>query len=172
LKRKSQEKVLVKKKDNMEDERDAKMMFRYKFTDACMEELNAFAKLHQYDDRHDFKEAWTEWTESQEELILSETERLNQLGYSGDVLDKMFKSARYYFRKKPLVVTVPKERKKYDKADRDILESIDNHVQEHLREKPSAGFLDFCEKHPEVDKDDSKVKKTYKNRHYSASLKL
>ena len=56
-------------------------IYRYKFTNEFTDELFKFSKIHQYDHRTDFKEAWKEWTESQQELILSETERLNQLGY-------------------------------------------------------------------------------------------
>ena len=34
------------------------VIYRFKFTEQFMEELYKFSKIHQYDDRKDFKEAW------------------------------------------------------------------------------------------------------------------
>ena len=58
----------------------AKVIFRYKFNDLFAEQLYEFSKIHQYDDRTTFKEAWTEWTEVNDELIDSEVKRLTELG--------------------------------------------------------------------------------------------
>ena len=68
-------------------------IFRYKFTQEFMDELYQFSKIHQYDDRHGFKEAWTEWVEINEDTINAEIRRINELGYNGDIVDKMFKRA-------------------------------------------------------------------------------
>lgn len=76
------------------------IIYRFKFTENFMTELYKFSKIHQYDDRKDFKEAWKIWTEENDDIIELEMCRMLRLGYNGDVLDKMFKSARYYFRKK------------------------------------------------------------------------
>lgn len=76
------------------------LIYRFKFTEEFMQELYTFSKIHQYDDRTDFKEAWIVWMNDQNELISSEQERMISLGYHGDILEKMYKSARYYFRKK------------------------------------------------------------------------
>ena len=38
-------------------------IFRYKFTDEFMEDLFKFSKIHQYDHRSVFKEAWIIWTQ-------------------------------------------------------------------------------------------------------------
>ena len=84
-------------------------------------------------------------------------------------MEKMYKSARYYFRKKPLVSTIPKERRQYSKADREILRDMDEHAKENKREKPSVGFEKYCELHPELDKDEPGLKKKYKNRHFIAT---
>jgi len=75
-------------------------IFRFKFSDCFVNELYKFSKIHQYDHRKDFKSAWDTWLEENEELVNEETQRLSRLGYDGDAEDKMFKSARYYFRKK------------------------------------------------------------------------
>ena len=71
------------------------LIFRYKFTEEFMGELYKFSKIHQYDERNDFKEAWNLWKQDNDEIIDEETNRLKRLGYNGDVIDKMFKSGRY-----------------------------------------------------------------------------
>ena len=75
---------------------------RFEFSDELMNELEMFSKIHQFDDRKVFKDAWKEWTQKERihHLILLESNRLESAGYNGDVLKKMFESARYYFRKK------------------------------------------------------------------------
>jgi hypothetical protein len=88
-------------------------IYRYKFTDDFTKELYKFSKIHQYDHRKDFKDAWQIWTEENENLVDSEVRRLANLGYDGDILDKMFKSARYYFRKKDTSRKEPQKRRVY-----------------------------------------------------------
>ena len=81
-------------------------IFRFKFTEEFMEELHNFSKIHQYDHRKDFKDAWVKWTEENQDIIAKEVDRLVAMGYPNEddiVDDKMFKSARYYFRKKSTV---------------------------------------------------------------------
>ena len=43
--------------------------FRFKFSDEFITELSQFAKIHQFDDRHAFKDAWNSWVEDNEELV-------------------------------------------------------------------------------------------------------
>ena len=47
-------------------------IYRFKFTQEFMDEIHKFAKVHQYDDRHIFKEAWTIWLEVNNELVEGE----------------------------------------------------------------------------------------------------
>jgi hypothetical protein len=173
--------------DIINEECDCKIIniHRYKFTQAFMDELYEFSKIHQFDDRKLFKEAWTIWLEESDTLIQNEQERMNNLGYEGDVLDKMFKSARYYFRKKSSIKPEPKERRKYISVKRELLEEMDNHIVGGLNNKnkykPSEGFDDFCQKNTETLKKEietliekniesseimAKIKKTYKNRYF------
>jgi hypothetical protein len=168
-------------------------IFRFKFTQDFMDLLFEFSKVHQYDNRKDFKEAWKTWTDENEEVIDEETERLNMMGYRGDVIDKMFKSARYYFRKKTTDKKKPKERRDYICVGKDLLESMDAHIQrciENADYKPSIAFLNFCND-PEnklvlqkevlhfhemnihnVDFIQDKIKKTYKNRYFISTVEL
>ena len=83
-----------------QEQEQTQPIYRYKFEEQFMIELYNFSKIHQYDDRKEFKSAWNVWTEENTELIEHETRRLTNLNYDGDVKDKMFRSARYYFRKK------------------------------------------------------------------------
>lgn len=164
------------------------------------DEFHHFAKLHQYDTLGDFKEAWDIWTTEHADLIRAETDRLIQLGYKGDVMDKMFKSVRYYFRKKTQslsnVITPPSEtphppiavaRKKppkgyYLRIPSEYIDLMDRHIQMRPDAKPSDGFIDFLQMHPNmvvgliqqlrekgidnVQEIEKKIKKTYKNRYY------
>ena len=93
--------------------------YRYKATTEITERLNVFAKTYQHSKREDFKDAWKIWIELNAELIQSETERLESCGYKGDIVDKMFKSARYYYRNK--TPTEPKIKKEYENISSLIL---------------------------------------------------
>jgi len=160
-------------------------IFRFKFTEDFMKELYHFSKVHQYDLRKDFKEAWEKWVEENNEIISEESRRLSTLGYDGDVLVKMFKSARYYFRKKDDLKREPKQRRAYISVNPELLALIDNHINENIGQngyQPKTGFADFCNKNEAILKDvadkiasigisdkqtiETKFKKTYKNRYF------
>ena len=160
-------------------------IFRFKFTEAFMIDLNKFAKIHQYDHRKDFKEAWSTWTEENDDIIQEEVDRLNNLGYDGDILDKMFKSARYYFRKKSPIKAEPQTRRQYISVNHDLLDAMDAHIRSIIRAdgfQPKSGFVSFCLNNDQVVKAtitqifnqgindgeliQQKLKKTYKNRYF------
>lgn len=161
-------------------------IYRYKFTVEFTEELFKFSKIHQYDHRKDFKEAWEVWTENNSELVDTEVRRLTNLGYDGDILDKMFKSARYYFRKKSTEKKEPVKRRIYVGSQKELLDAMDDHIKTNLSKdfKPSDGFDEFCKENIDLLKEQvkqlcqagitdsneikAKVKKTYKNRYFLA----
>ncbi len=161
------------------------LIYRFKFTEEFMEVLYEFSKIHQYDERKDFKEAWKIWVEENETIINQETTRLNDLGYKGDILDKMFKSARYYFRKKSSEKKQPMQRRPYISVNRELLDAMDNHIKKNIFDKdyqPKTGFISFCRTNEIVLKEtlvkifeqgvtdseiiQEKIKKTYKNRYF------
>jgi hypothetical protein len=117
------------------------VIYRFKFTEEFMEDLYKFSKIHQYDDRKDFKEAWKVWIEENESIIDEEMRRLLNLGYEGDVLDKMFKSARYYFRKKSTEKKEPRQRRHYISVNRDLLDAMDNHIEDNIYDDKITYFL-------------------------------
>ena len=161
------------------------IIYRYKFTQCFMDELYQFSKIHQYDDRSKFKESWKLWCEDNHELIAEEITRLTTCEYKGNILDKMFKSARYYFRKKSITKIEPRIRRNYVGVQKQILDAIDRHIFVNIQRsdyKPSDGFTDFCNSQVELLKNEvknlitngikdpseirDKIKKTYKNRYF------
>ena len=172
-------------KKNTDDNNLNINIYRYKFTDDFTNEMYKFSKIHQYDHRKDFKEAWEIWLEDNDEIVSGEVRRLTNLGYDGDILDKMFKSARYYFRKKSTEKKAPQKRRTYLSVQKDLLESMDDHIKAHINEedyKPSQGFDRFCKENLDLLKEEvnllckngftdseeikQKIKKTYKNRYF------
>lgn len=163
------------------------VIYRFKFTENFMKELYDFSKIHQYDERKDFKEAWKLWTEENQNIINDEIRRLNNLGYpkGGDIMKKMFKSARYYFRKKSTEKTAPKKRRQYISVTRDLLNAMDKHIEQNIYNvdyQPKTGFILFCKSNEQILKEsmskifeqgitdstviENKIKKTYKNRYF------
>jgi hypothetical protein len=162
-------------------------IYRYKFTQEFMNEIYQFAKIHQYDERKDFKEAWEIWMETQSEIVNGEVNRLTVMNYRGDIIDKMFKSARYYFRKKGTVKKEPTQRSSYVAINKELLDAMDQHIITNIIKKdykPSEGFMDFCNTNISLLKEEvsrlfeeeglqkdakiveKKIKKTYKNRYF------
>ena len=177
--------LLIEKQCDINTNDINRNIYRYKFTDEFTEELYRFSKIHQYDHRTDFKEAWAIWIEEEDEIVNQEIRRLHNLGYDGDILDKMFKSARYYFRKKSTEKKAPVKRRDYIGIQKDILESIDEHIKANINTddyKPSTGFSLYCKNNVEILKEEvcrlhklgyknhidikNKIKKTYKNRYF------
>jgi hypothetical protein len=170
-------------------------IYRFKFTQDFMEELHKFSKIHYLDNRKDFKEAWVIWSEEEEkkDLIEKEIKRLNDLGFHGDILDKMFKSARYYFRKREDINTskevfTENSQRHYHCCSKYLLEIMDKQIKNLLLEKdkeskPSIAFLHFCKENRDLLKEEieslfksgftdvkeiqNKIKKTYKNKYFS-----
>jgi len=178
--------------NNDTDENDLQRMdhfniniYRYKFTNEFTHELFKFSKIHQYDERKAFKEAWTIWMEDNDDIVNEEYRRLKELGYQGDIFDKMFKSARYYFRKKSTEKKEPSKRRIYVGTQKDLIEAMDEHIKSNIISgefKPSEGFDEFCKQNISVIKEEiaklfcagykdeneieAKIKKTYKNRYF------
>ena len=129
-------------------------IYRYKFSPIINEELYNFGKIHNNETREEFKENWELWKKENEELIENEKERLLRIGYEGDILDKMYKSSRYYFRKKSPIKKEQKKRKKYSSINYDLLEKIDEHIKLNLIDlnkniKPKIIFEEFLKENNE-----------------------
>lgn len=172
------------RQDKNNDSTNNQLIYRFKFDNEFLILLYNFAKLHQYDTRQDFKEAWKEWTENHMDEISQEEGRLIKLGYDGNAKDKMFKSARYYLRKKSTVKKQPKNRKKYIGISKKIINLMDVQISNGLGKgemKPSEGYntlisyykdeignesKELLENNYTKEEINNKLKKTYKNRYF------
>ena len=171
---------------------DIPQTYRYKFSIEIMNEVTAFSKIHQYDDRQTYREAWDLWKEDQKDIVDTETDRLMRLGYTGSVEDKMYRAGRYYFRKKNMSTTKEKQnRRGYISINRKVRTAMDTHIREIIDGDdftPASGYTDFCrnnlviltEEIYRICREDAvasvdtnilveKFKKTYKNRYYLLS---
>jgi hypothetical protein len=154
-------------------------IYRFKLSEYFLESMLPFVMVHQYSDRKIYKEKWNEWVENNYEVINRESNRLIEHGYTGNIMDKMYKSGRYYFRSKKQ--QEPKKRRQYISIDHEIIELMDDYINQHINIKPSLSYISFCDKYviqieseingllkEDVCKDiiKDKIKKTYKNRHF------
>jgi hypothetical protein len=159
--------------------------FHFGFSEDIAQRFTYFATLHRYDDRKSFKESWGKWilVPDVAQAIAQETATLEEQGYQGDILDKMFKSVRYYYRKKPAVPKEPKQRKAYVSLSTDILEKIDKHVVDTIVQhtdpetnvcdiSPAKAFDEYRKTIVDQQIDLAKYKKTYKNRFFIVSRNI
>ena len=178
------------KDDHPDDDTSYINIFRYKLSNEMMIELSNFAKIHEYDHRKDFKEAWNKWTDEHEEFISLEIRRLNELGCEKNILDKMYKSARYYFRKKSTEKKAPKKRREYITLTKEFIQLIDEDIKTNIKNedfKPAIAFDVFCNENIDgltkeikelilkgllsTKEIKNKIKKTYQNRYFLAIKK-
>lgn len=161
-------------------------VFRFKFSEKIIENIKEFSRIHKFDEKDDFKDAWELWCKNNENIIEEEKQLLESNGFIGDIIDKMYKSARYYYCKKSNVKNPPKERRKYVSLNKEVLLLIDRHIQNNIEKnnnyKPSNGYNEFIttilSNHENkyidelknnglsIDEINNKLKKTYKNRYF------
>ena len=144
-------------------------IFRYKLSNDILSIITQFAKIHQLDDRHSYKEAWEVWLNENKEYIADETDRLVAAGYKGDVEEKMYIAGRYYFREKvkikknkgevevegkgKKVSAVSKKKREYIVMGKDFIKAIDVHLLTAMKQKgfkPAFAYKTFCEQHIEL----------------------
>ena len=139
---------------------------RYKFTEEVSDLLCEFVKLHQYEKSKDYKIAWNNWIiqEDVKTIMDDECSRLVKEGQTSDIMDRMYKSSRYYYRKKINKQPVaPKSRKTYKGLSKDILVRMDQHIIREIngnidmiegsekvisRFTPAISFNKYCEENP------------------------
>ena len=164
--------------------------YRFKFSEEILPYMKDFSKIHQHDDRVTFKESWNEWYKENSEMIGREYLRLTTMGFAGDIKDKMYKSMRYYYRKKSNKKTEPMVRRIYTRLSKEIIKVFDEFIQENSNKtdfKPSKSFKECVENNyyvfeketerlreqHDMEQSDimSKFKKTFNNRYYLFSKK-
>jgi hypothetical protein len=167
-------------------------IYRYKFSSDIMDIITEFSKIHQFDERKIYKESWGVWLEDNIDVIDDEINRLRRLGYEGDIVDKMFKAGRYYFRKKNSNSNLIENKKNkqqmrrsYIIMEHNVLDAMDAHINSSMKNKdfsPASGYINFCTSHISLLQNEigrlcsettinstdlaDKIKKTYKNRYF------
>ena len=159
--------------------------YRFTYSKEFHTLLKDFATVHRFDPtRQVFKEAWEEWVKNNKEVVDKECKFLLSNGFNGPALDKMYKSVRYYYRKKPFMQKEPKKRKNYISVNKAILSKVDEHCSRNKNQKPEDAFQHFIssdiykteleaekQRLKELNMNDKdifrKIQKTYKNRYYN-----
>ena len=162
--------------------------YRFKFCTELTTALAEFAKEYSSVSRKDFQKAWTNFMDQYKDIVDSEQSRLEQLGYRGCPVDKMYKSARYYFRGKSTArgeKQTATQRKKYTPIDKNLLALISQHIADNVHDSdfsPASGFNDFCalqkkaietavqmllDNGAEGRDIPARIKKAYKNRYFA-----
>jgi len=123
-------------------------VYRHKIGHNVLEKLLPFARLHADLPSKEFKTKWEIWCMTNELLISGEEERLVADGYAGDVVAKLYRSARYYFKKKPPALDHPSlppprkpNAKQYISLSPVILSSMDLHLRETIHDSLSPATL-------------------------------
>jgi hypothetical protein len=140
-----------------------KPVFRFNLSDEMVDALLQFSKMHQFDDRHSYADAWNEWKNAPHisNMLVDEIERLQGMDYRGSaesIENKIFKSGRYYFRNKSFVKVPPKPRGKYVSVSKELICAMDEHIARGINNNGNNGdndgqipspadlFGDFCKR--------------------------
>lgn len=161
--------------------------FRYVFSKKFIDELDKFEVCHINDHRTIFNEAWTLWLHSDPvcEMVKNEVNIMQCMGYTGDIIDKMYHHARFALRKKNarmMKKELNDENKKKEKCKekipvgsqkKEMIKNIICHIKSILEKDLSPGnaFTDFYNNHF-INNDDCNIeylKKSYKNKYYVLS---
>lgn len=162
-------------------------IFRYKFSENVLAIIGEFTNTHKYDEPAQFREEWDLFVIENKEQLDRERNRLTLLGYNGNVDEKMYKSARYYFKNKSTAQKEHKKRRKYVTIDKAFLADMDKHITEvaFVEDlKPAHAYNNFISNDKYSGKMDNiiqdiledhyleevviekKICKTYKNRYF------
>ena len=162
--------------------------YRFKFSKDFLENLKEFTRIHKFDNAKVFKENFNEWKDENKDVISREVLYMRNIGYEGDVIEKMYKSARYYFKNKSDEKVKPKKRRQYIGIDIILKDKMDEFIQNKLNgkgdtPKPADAYTEFIENSSNrlilssektrlisfgLDEEgvNKKFKKTFKNRYF------
>ena len=139
--------------------------YRYAFSKDVIDTLSEFSRIHRYDKLGDFKKHWDVLLHENCLLFSCEHNRLVNGGFKGNVIDALFKSSRFYYRKLHLNKhnsTKPVNKRRYMCLSTPFLHSVDKHIEQTISLKlsscndnssfishvnPAASYTDFCATH-------------------------
>ena len=165
--------------------------YRFDFTKDVAGLMYSFTKEHRDETAKNFRANWNEWINRGDvkRILTTECELLLNQGFKGDAWDKMYKSARYYYKKQPSDIASKhqakqKGKKHTNRFSLNFLQMIDNNISKHILQQKSqiVLFNEFCvtmsyeiikelriikTERGEIPEDiKEKLKKTYKNQYY------
>jgi hypothetical protein len=171
--------------------------YHFKYSVEFADKLAKFAMIHLEDNNKMFKQSWREWSIDNSDMISKEIERIEKEGYKGSVEDKMYFSARYYYRKKAIKDQTKTEednekeeeetRRKNEPTNKDVLKLMNEHIMQEIQSSkncnivngnivikltPSDLFEDYCNKHSISESEVEQLKKKYKNLYWRISKKI
>ena len=161
-------------------------IYRFKLSNNTMELIKNFTNVHKYDESDIFREHWEDWTKENVDIIRREKVVLEESGYNGNLEEKMYKSARYYFKNKSGEKKQSKQRRQYIHFNKLFLAGMDEHIVDVAfpeKMKPATAYNNFTSQQEYFNKIDTivdefetmgwlevdilnKIKKTYKNRYF------
>ena len=149
-------------------------VFRFKFDRDINSILQRFASVHHGDDLEDFKDAWETFLKTFRTAIDIEAQRLKEIGYNGDVENKMLTSVRYYYCKQFKIGNTEKKdqetpnqetpvqeapdeendtqtKRSYVKINKNVHDEIDKFLKKNNNYtlKPATAWSEFCKEHDE-----------------------
>lgn len=145
--------------------------FRYDFSDDVTKMLSDFAYNNREKSRKEFTQTWEKHIAEEKisKMIKDEIEMMRNHGFCGDVMDKMYKSVRYYHRKRD-VKTLNDDQdvnknKHENRFSRELLVIMDKYILEQMTNNEnikqsesgqkinilsqSESYQKFCEKNKE-----------------------
>lgn len=133
-------------------------IFRFKLSDDINTLLIDFCKTNIDKSKNDYKIEWETWYDKNNSILEKEERRLFDIGYNGNVKEKMYKAARYYFSKKVekellnytleqynIQIKRQKERR-YIPVSNELLTSMDIHIKANSYNNdytPFNGFIHY-----------------------------
>ena len=154
-------------------------VFRYTFSQHIMNDLLEFNRIHQFDIKEQYKEAWKKWLQGNQEILEQEERRLLEQGYEGDFMGKLYHASRYYVRnqvrgKKEEILLQKKQ--KYFPIPKSLIEHMDTFIKEQLKKesvKPSIMYNGFKDKYEHLMQDTNVAyKKGFMNKYYVLKTKI
>jgi len=168
--------------------------YRFKFNKDFLNTIREFSKIHSQDCGEDFLEAFQVWKRFNYEAIHKEEKRIVDLGFKGDIEEKIYKSARYYFKNKkskPITETHTYLKTNYIPRNKAFFSLLETYIKNNSSVKPSILYKRFINetdseissgilneltrlKNYQLDQNDSnkKIKKAFNNAYYKVKKKL
>jgi hypothetical protein len=137
---------------------------RFKYSDVMVGLLDNFARIHRYDDRIDFRKFWDVFVETNRKTFEYEVKLLYSRGFKSDPHFAMYKSTRFYYRKRYIennAENIKKNTKKhsYSKFPSKLIELIDSVIEKYISTNikqvtereyictitPASCYINFCD---------------------------